>query len=110
MRIKFSRMNFETECMNDIIHNRGFLISDVAYSDVDKTIKNMDGPRSPRFGTTFNDANEFMERFRCECGRTIGAAFEGETCPYCHTKVESKDVDILYTAWLNFSPFKVVNP
>lgn len=110
MRIKFSRMNLESECMYDCINGRGFLISEGPYSDIDKTIRNMDGPRSPRFGTTYGDTNEFMDRYHCSCGRFIGAAFEGETCPNCNTTIEYKDVDILYTGWLNFSPFKLLNP
>ena len=110
MRINFKRMNFEEECAYDIINGHGFLIKDQPYADVDKSIKNMDGPRSPRYGTTYGDNNEFMDRFRCKCGRTIGAAFEGETCPHCGGVIEDKDVDILYTGWLNFYPYKIINP
>lgn len=110
MRIKFSRLNLESECMYDCIHGRGFLISDTPFSDIDKSIRNMDGPRSPRFGTTYGDNNEFMDRYHCKCGRTIGAAFEGEECPFCHSKIEYTDVDIMYTGWLNFYPYKIINP
>lgn len=110
MRINFERLNFESECAYDIINGRGFLIKDTPFSDVDKSIRNMDGPRSPRFGTTYGDNNEFMDRFRCKCGRTIGAAFEGEKCPHCGGVIEYKDVDILYTGWLNFFPYKIINP
>lgn len=110
MRIKFSRINFESECMWDCTYGKGFLISDTPFSDIDKSIRNMDGPRSPRYGTTYGDTNEFMDRYHCKCGRTIGAAFEGEECPFCHEKVEYTDVDILYTGWLNLYPYKIVNP
>lgn len=110
MRIKFSRINLETECAWDLIHNRGFLIKETPYSDIDKSIRNMHGPRSPKYGTTYGDNNEFMDRYRCECGHTIGAAFEGDICPRCKKPVEYVDVDILYTGWLNFYPFKIINP
>lgn len=110
MRIKFSRMNLETECAHDLITGNGFLISETPYSDIDKTIRNTNGPRSPRYGTTYGDNNEFMDRYRCECGYTIGAAFEGDICPRCKKPVEYNDVDILYTGWLNFYPFKIINP
>ena len=110
MRIKFSRLNLESECMYDIINNRGFLITEPPFGDVDKSIRNINGPRSPRFGTTYGDTNEFMDRYHCKCGRYIGAAFEGETCPMCGTKIEYKDVDILYTGWINLSPFKIISP
>ena len=110
MRIKFSRLNLESECYYDIISDKGFLIRDTPFSDVDKSIRNMDGPRSPRYGTTYGDNNEFMDRYRCKCGKYIGAAFEGEICPDCGTKIEYTDVNILYTGWLDFYPYKIINP
>jgi hypothetical protein len=103
-------MNFESECYWDCLNDRGFLINDVPYADVDKSIRNMDGPRSPRYGTTYGDSNEFMDRFHCKCGKTMGADFEGEICPHCGFPVENTDVDIKYTGWLNFHPFKIINP
>lgn len=110
MRTRFERLNLESECMYDLINGRGFLINDTPFSDVDKSIRNMDGPRSPRFGTTYGDTNEFMDRYHCKCGKTFGAAFEGEICPHCGFPVEYKDVDIMHTGWLNFFPYKVINP
>ena len=110
MRIKFSRMNFESECAHDCITGKGFLISDVPFSDVDKSIRNPDGPRSPRYGSTFGDVGEFEDRYSCACGKYVGKIFEGDTCPDCGTKIEFRDVDINYTGWLNFAPYKVLNP
>jgi hypothetical protein len=96
--------------MYDCVNGRGFLINDTPFSDIDKSIRNMDGPRSPRFGTTYGDNNEFMDRYHCKCGKYIGATFEGEVCPECGTTIEYTDVDILYTGWLNFHPYKIINP
>lgn len=110
MRMKFSRMNFETECMNDLITGKGFLISEMPFSDVDKSIKNVYGPRSSLYGTTFNDQNEFQDRYSCQCSKCIGAVFEGEVCPHCNTKIEYRDVDMLFTGWINMSPYKLINP
>lgn len=110
MRIRFSRLNWEMACWWDLMTDRGFLITEPPFSDIDKTIRNMDGPRSPRYGTTYGDTNEFMDRYRCKCGRYVGAAFEGEECPICHTKIEYKDVDILYTGWISVSPYHVISP
>lgn len=110
MRIKFSRLNLESECFYDVINDKGFLIKDAPFSDIDKSIRTMDGPRSPRYGTTYNDPSEFMDRYHCKCGKYIGATFEGEVCPDCNTVIEYTDVNILHTGWLNFSPFKIINP
>ena len=110
LKIKFDRLNLDVECYYDCINDRGFLIKEPPYADIDKSIRNMDGPRSPRYGTTYGDTNEFMDRYRCECGALVGAAFEGEVCPKCGKEVQFKDVDIQYTGWLNFSPFKIISP
>jgi DNA-directed RNA polymerase subunit RPC12/RpoP len=93
-----------------VINGKGFLISEPPFSDVDKSVRNLDGPRSPRYGTTYGDTNEFMDRYRCKCGKYVGAAFEGETCPECGSKIEYKDVDVMMTGWLNFYPYKIINP
>ena len=110
MRIQFQLLNFESQCFQDCINDRGFLISDAPFSDVDKSIKNVDGPRSPRYGYAPEDSSEYNNRYHCKCGQYVGAAFEGEKCPFCNTTIEYHDVDILYTGWLNFSPYKVINP
>lgn len=110
MRIKFSRMNFESECAYDCINGKGFLISDIPFSDVDKSIRNVDGPRSPRYGSTYGDVGEFDDHFKCKCGKYVGKIFEGDTCPDCGTRIEYTEVDITYTGWLNFAPYKLITP
>ncbi len=110
MRIKFSRINLETEALHDLINNRGFLITEPPFSDIDKSVRNFSGPRSPNYGTTYGDINEFADRYTCSCKKHIGAVFEGEECPDCKTKIEYTDVDILYTGWLSFYPYKIINP
>lgn len=103
-------MNLESECYYDCINDRGFLISEMPYADIDKSVRNANGPRSPRFGSTFNDNDAFSERYHCKCGHLVGKPFEGMECPECHTKVQFNDADIKYTGWLNFSPYKIINP
>lgn len=110
LRIKFSRICLEAECFYDVMHDRGFLISEPSFSDADKTIRNPNGPRSPRFGSEISDNNAYAERYRCDCGRYVGAVFENEICPECNTPIQFKDTDISYTGWLNFSPYKLINP
>lgn len=110
MKIKFSRINFETEYLKDNLKGKGFLISEGPFGDADKTIKSANGPRSPKYGTTFGDTNEFMDRYSCQCGKFIGATFEGEKCPACGTEVQYKDIDIMQTGYLDFSPYHIINP
>lgn len=96
--------------MHDLITGNGFLITEGPFSDIDKKIRNMDGPRSPRYGTTFNDPNEFADRYKCSCGKYVGAVFEGEKCPECNTEIKYTDIDILYTGYISFFPYKIINP
>jgi hypothetical protein len=103
-------MDYEVECQLDLVHGNGFLIENVAFSDTDKSIANISGPRSPLFGTTYSDNNSFADRYRCECGKFVGAVFEDQECPTCRTRIEFRDVDILYTGWMNFYPYKLINP
>ncbi len=110
MRIKFSRLNLDAECMYDCINDKGFLISEMPYADIDKSIKNIDGPRSPRYGSTFGDVSEFSERYSCECKKYVGGAFEGKICEKCHTKVEFRDMDMNYFGYINLSPYSIINP
>ena len=110
MKIRFTRLNFEHEWANDCITKRGFTITEPPFSDVDKQIRNLHGPRSPLYGTTYGDTNEFAERYACKCGRTVGSAFEGEICEFCGQPVKDRDVDIKFTGWLSFSQYKIINP
>lgn len=110
MRTKFAQLDFETECMWDCINGKGFLIKEPPFSDADKSIRNMDGPRSPRYGTSWSDVDAFNDRYHCNCGYLVGATFEGEICPRCNTEVEYTEVDPKITGWLNFWPYHVINP
>lgn len=110
MRVDFERMNWESECMYDLINHRGFLITEPPFSDVDKQIKNIHGPRSPLYGSQWDSTADFAERYRCPCGRTIGSAFVGEKCTQCGGEVKDRDIDILYTGYISFSKYKIINP
>lgn len=121
MRIKFSRMDWEEACLEDIINGNGFYITEPPFADIDKSIKNMYGSRSPLYGSEINDKSEniIQDRWSCECGRLTGSMFEGEVCPNCGKPVEFRETDILYTGWLSLGPttcedqskvLKIINP
>lgn len=99
--VRVKKVSWDILFYKDIIDNEGFIISEPAQVKIDKDKKkSLYGPQSPLYGTTYEDENAFMERYRCECGSFIGLQFEGETCPICGTKVESKGNDIKYTGWI----------
>lgn len=109
--VKISRLNWDVAYYVDITRGRGFTISEPAVFNIDESKqKSMYGARSPLYGTSYEDETAFIERTRCQCGEFKGRLFEGETCPLCHTKVESRDIDINYTGWITLGANYVINP
>ena len=105
------RLNWDVEFLHDIISNNGFVITEPATFQMDDTKhKSLYGSRSILYGTSYEDEMAFIERYRCRCGEFKGKLFEGEECPYCHTKVEFKSVNIEYTGWISLGENYVINP
>jgi hypothetical protein len=96
---------------DDIMNHDGFVISEPAVLSLDgRKEKNMFGPNSPLFGTTYGDEQAFMERHRCKCGEFKGLRFKGEICPFCGTKVEARDMDIKKTGWISLGDNVLISP
>ena len=109
--VHFRRMNWDVEFYTDMSRGTGFIISEPAEVSIDgSTKKSMYGPQSPLFGTSYEDEQSFIERYRCKCGSFMGRQFEGETCPLCHTKVEFKDSNIKVTGWITLGNNVIINP
>ena len=108
---KIRRMNWDVQACIDLQCGDGFLVTDPAEFVMDDTKqKSMNGPQSPRFGTSYEDEHGFMERYRCNCGEFKGLYFRGETCPYCGSKVEAKGIDFNQTGWIPLRGYKIINP
>jgi hypothetical protein len=89
----------------------GFTITEpVAISLDGSKQKTMYGPQSPLYGTTYGDDQAFIERYRCKCGKYKSRLFEGEICPYCHTKVEYRGSDINMTGWISLGDNRIISP
>lgn len=94
---RLEEINWTEEFRKDIITKRGFIVKAKAFDKFKNA--EMDGIHSPRFGTTWSDDNAFAERYKCACGTLMGKLYEGETCPYCKTKVQFVDIDLNKYAW-----------
>ena len=113
-KVKFNRMNWDSEFYADMLTGRGFIIDEPAEVSLDGSKKKAyNGAQSTRYGTSFEDEQSFAERYRCQCppgqGFT-GKLFEGEICPLCGHKVEYRDSDINTTGWISFGDHKIINP
>lgn len=110
-KVKFIRRNWEVDYIYDIIHKRGFVISEPAtINEDDIKQKSLYGARSPLYVTDYEDEQAFIERYRCKCGEFKGKQFLGETCPLCETKIEFKDVDIGFTGWIALGNNFIIMP
>lgn len=109
--VRFSRLNWDVEFIVDMMNGNGFIISEPAEISLDGTRKkSLYGPQSPLYGTSYEDENAFMERYRCRCGAFTGRIFEGEKCPICNTVVEFKDANMSMTGWITLGKHKIINP
>ena len=110
-RVRIVRLDWDTEYYVDIQTGNGFTIiepSGVSIDGVKK--KSMYGSLSPLYGTSYDDEQAFIERYRCECGTLMGRMFEGETCPNCHTIVKYADMNINMTGWISLGENKIISP
>ena len=109
-KVKLYRLNWDAECLYDIMNNRGFLITEPpTFTNDDSKYKSLYGPRSPLYGTTAEDPDAFAERHRCMCGLLKGRMNDGAICEFCHSKVEYRELDIKYTGYISFGTF-LINP
>lgn len=110
-KVKFHRLNWDVQFYKNLMDGTGFEITEPAEVSLDGTKeKSLYGPRSPLFGTTYQDEQAFIERCRCKCGAFKSIMFKGETCPICGTKVEANDADINVTGWISLGDNRIINP
>lgn len=109
--VKVTRLNWDACYYSDMVTGIGFPILEPATFNLDEQKqKSLYGARSPFYGTSYEDETAFIERTRCQCGAMVGRLFEGETCPFCNTKCESKDVNMKITGWISLGNNYIINP
>lgn len=105
------RLNWDVEFYSDIASGKSFVISEPAEISIDGSKKkSLYGPQSPIYGTSYEDDQAFVERYRCECGEFKSRLFEGEVCPICGQKVEYRDSDINIFGWITLREHRIVSP
>ena len=110
-KVRMSRLNWDACFYSDLLNGNGFIISEPAEVSLDGTKqKSLYGPQSPLYGTTYEDDQAFIERYRCQCGEFKGRQFEGEKCPICGKVVEFKDSDINVTGWISLGNNRIISP
>lgn len=110
-KVRIRRINWDSLFYSTLLDGSGFIITEPAEVALDGNKKKaMYGAQSPLYGTSYEDEQSFVERYRCQCGAFKSRQFEGEICPICGTKVEARDSDINVTGWISLGKFRIINP
>ena len=106
---KLERINLDEECEKDLSTNNGFIVS--APRGIKKSLKDIDGIFSTRYGQTIQDMNPFADRYKCECGEVMGRIYRGIVCKNCNTKVKFIDDNFNYFGWIKLNPeYFIIHP
>lgn len=109
--VKPVRLNWNAEYISDLMSGDGFPITEPSGVSIDGVSKkSLFGASSPLYGTTYEDENAFIERYRCDCGEFKGRQYEGEECPICHTKIRERENNINVTGWIGLDREQIINP
>lgn len=95
---RLERINLDEEKLQDLQYNKGFIVEQIG--EIKKDIGNINGIFSTKFGTTLQDVNPFMEKYKCECGELMGRVNNGLMCKQCKTPVKFIDDDFEYFGWI----------
>lgn len=110
-RVRIRRINWDALFYSNLIDGSGFIITEHAEVALDGSKKKaMYGAQSPLYGTSYEDEQSFVERYRCQCGAFKSRQFEGEICPICGTPVEARGSDINVTGWITLGDNRIINP
>lgn len=103
------RLDLDKVRDQDIKDGKGFIIKEP--KGIKNDIKLQDGIFSNRYGNTLQDADSFIDRYRCECGMTKGAINHGMTCDMCGTMVKFVDDDVSIFGWMVLNePYFIIHP
>ena len=109
--VRVRRMNWDAAFYHDLASGDAFIISEPADVSLDgQKQKSLYGPNSPLYGTSYEDEQAFIERWRCQCGEFKSRQFEGEICPKCGTPVEHRDTNIKVTGWITLGDNRIISP
>lgn len=105
---RLERINLDKERENDLLNNKGFIVS--VPHNIKKDIKDPNSIFSTRFGQTVKDIEPFADRYKCKCGKTKHVLKNGTKCPYCGELVQFVDDDYSYFGWIKLIPHPIIHP
>lgn len=110
-QVRIIKLNLDVIAQTDIQSGNGIRLQSVeAFDKKRKNAKIEDGLQSEFFGTDFSSEYAFKERYRCQCGKYMGKAYEGTVCDRCGHVVEYNDIDLKKTGWIILDHYTVMSP
>lgn len=107
---KMARINLDAKREESIVNGRGFVITNIQ-SSLKKSLKDINGIFSSRYGQTLQDINPFADRYKCDCGFLTSRIHSGIKCQICNSKVKYIDDDFGYFGWLVLKdPYYIIHP
>lgn len=106
---KLEIVNLDAYRQEAIAQGKAFQIQS-NYKNIKKEMKNPYGIFSSMYGRTLSDVDEYGNRYKCDCGKTISRINEGTTCPYCGTKVKYVDDDFEFCGFLVLDNHFIIHP
>ena len=106
---KLKIINLDQTREECLLSGKGFVIKK-QQSSLKKNLKDPNSIFSTRFGQTLTDMNAHPDRYKCDCGATMGRLNDGITCKNCGTKVKFVDDDFEYFGWIVLRDYYVIHP
>lgn len=105
---KLERVNLEKKREESLVMRTGFVVA--PFRKIEKELKSEYGIYSPAFGNTLKDLNLWMDKFRCDCGKTRGVLNRGDKCPHCGDTVIYRGDNYKITGWLILHDYRILTP
>ena len=109
--VKLVTCDWDNECELDLLTGSGFRITEKGKSDTQHQ-PGYYSIHSPLYGTDYADEHAFEDRWRCQCGKTIGKNYANskKKCPFCGYPVEFVDIDMRITGWIILDNDRIIQP
>ena len=101
-------INMDDERKSDLLNGKGFVIT--ASKGIKNALKDDNGIYSKKYGQQLGDMNPYINRYRCECGKTESRINNGIICPNCHKPVKKVDDRYDYYGWFVLINHIVIHP
>lgn len=109
--VQLKTVNWDSLCRMQLESGIGFRITEQGKTDLHIEAGKY-SIHSPLYGTEYQDANAFEDRYSCKCGRLKGKHYADNktVCPWCKEMVQFVDIDMRKTGWIILDRDVIIQP